>query len=444
MSNLLKIPINQKLSGEVEISGAKNAILPILAASLLSDEEIILKNVPDLSDVHVKLKLLENLGSKSHFDPKTKTIIIFRKNKNDINPFQIDHDESKKIRTSTLLMGPLLSRWSICRIFEDGGGCNLGKRALDLHIKFLKILNSEEFYDDSRKSYFLKSKSSRLKGNEKDIDFENRISVGATQNLIMAGVLAEGKTIIRGAASEPEIINLCEFLKKMGAKISGFGTRIIEIEGVKELFGCEFEIMSDRIETGSYLICALMNRAEILIKNSSKKQDFSYFVDVLRKTGAEFEFYGENMILVKKRKERPKPISIETAPHPLFPTDLQQIYSLYMSIANGKSFIKENLFENRYGSSLDFSEKMSANIKLKENTLEINGVSKLLINHNQENPMNSFDLRGGMSLISSGFFFEIENQKDDHIFIKNYEFVKRGYENFIEKFNKIGGKIFEI
>jgi UDP-N-acetylglucosamine 1-carboxyvinyltransferase len=212
MSNLLKIPINQKLSGEVEISGAKNAILPILAASLLSDEEIILKNVPDLSDVHVKLKLLENLGSKSHFDPKTKTIIIFRKNKNDINPFQIDHDESKKIRTSTLLMGPLLSRWSICRIFEDGGGCNLGKRALDLHIKFLKILNSEEFYDDSRKSYFLKSKSSRLKGNEKDIDFENRISVGATQNLIMAGVLAEGKTIIRGAASEPEIINLCVFL----------------------------------------------------------------------------------------------------------------------------------------------------------------------------------------------------------------------------------------
>jgi UDP-N-acetylglucosamine 1-carboxyvinyltransferase len=444
---LLKIPAFQKLAGEIEISGSKNAALPILAATLLTDDEIILRNVPDLTDINLMLELLSDIGSKNSFDAKNNTIKINAKNLCDIDPKKIDKSKAQKIRASSVLMGPLLARTKLCPVFDDGGGCNLGKRALDLHVKFLKTLNASEIFENDQ--FFLKSNGLFLEGNEKDIDFGGRISVGATQNLIMAAVLASGETIIRNAAIEPEIVNLCEFLNKMGAKISDFGTKEIKIKGVSKLSGCEFKIMSDRIETGSYIICALMNKAEILLKNANHLEDLGYFIEILKKTGAEIYFLSENNILIKKREKRPKAISIQTAPHPLFPTDLQQLYSVYMMISEGSSEIQENLFENRFSSSLEIAKKMNANVRISEkspNIIKIVGIKNFSINHGLENPMRCFDLRGGMSLICTAFLSDLEPYSEfgDNIYLKDFQYINRGYENFLGKFEKIGGKILEI
>jgi UDP-N-acetylglucosamine 1-carboxyvinyltransferase len=446
--NLLKIPAFQKISGSVSISGAKNSALPIIAATILTDEEVILRNVPDLIDINVMLDILNDLGSKNYFDKKNNTVIIYKKSIHDINPLNIDKEKACKIRASSVFMGPLLLRKSFCIVFDDGGGCKIGKRLLDLHIKFLKSLGAYEFFDYNLDSLFLKARHESLFGNKYDIDFKHRVSVGATQNIIMAATLAKSTTIIRNAASEPEIIDLCNFLRTMGAKIYGDGTKNITIEGTDILHGCEYEVMSDRIETGSFLIASLMNRAEVLIENTPNTKDLKYFLDVLKKTGAEFNLIkqnNKNSILVKKREARPKAVSIETAPHPFFPTDLAQVYSSYMSISDSTSVVRENLFESRFDSTIELKEKMGANIKVcsrSPNLIRIYGVKNLSINHSQENPMKCHNLRGGMSLLCSGLTSEIDsNSQNKDIYLKDFEFIKRGYENFIEKFNNLGLKI---
>jgi len=445
---ILKIPVHQKLSGEINISGSKNAALPILVATLLCDEEIILKNIPNLTDIHIILELLNDLGSKTSFNTKTNTVIIHKKNINEINPLNINHEKASKIRASSLFMGPLLSRKGISCIFHEGGGCKIGKRSLDLHIKFLKMLGGYEVHEEN--CCYLKNKKKKLKGNSSgNIDFKHRISVGATQNLILAAVLAEGITKIKNAALEPEIVNLCDFLRCMGAQISGDGTSQIIINGIEKLHGCYFYVMSDRIETGSYIVAALMNRAEIIINNSASQKDLSYFIEILKKTNAEISFIDNGKILVKERTKKPKAVSIETAPYPLFPTDLAQIYSTYMTISDGSCLVKENLFENRFSFSSELNKKMSSNIEnfnRSNNIIKINGVKTLNSNNNNiENPLSCYDLRGGMSLLCSSLTSKEDlESKNENIFIDNFDYIKRGYEDFIKKFSSLGVNIKEI
>lgn len=439
MSNLLKITGGRILSGEIYISGAKNSILPILAASILCDEEITIENVPDLSDVHDMLSMLDSMGSKNSFDKNLSRIVIFPKHGIKLDETKINPQTASRVRASSLFMGPLLARNKKYHMLTSGG-CNIGQRAIDLHLKFLQLMGTQ--IENTPNQQILHTNNNRLQGST-EIDFSCRISVGATQNLIMAACLAQGTTTISHAAYEPEVVDLCNFLCKMGAIIDGIGSSILTIQGIDNLNSnknINHKIIYDRIEAGSYIICALMNKGEVFIYNANQ-QHLKNFLETLEATSAEFEYYPEG-ILVKPTNKRPFAKSIVTAPYPYFPTDLQQIYATYACLCEGFIFIKENLFENRFNSSFELQEKMGAKIfTLPENKNEIliEGIPKFTIKHNENNPLICTDLRGGMSLLISALATKDENNRSS--FIANSNYIKRGYENFLLKLEKIGAQI---
>ncbi|MCR6516400.1 UDP-N-acetylglucosamine 1-carboxyvinyltransferase [Clostridium sp. LY3-2] len=406
----------KELKGEVNISSAKNAILPIIAATILCDEKVIIKNTPMLEDVSVLIELLRELGAEIKYSNITDELII-----DNSNLKLVDTIDSlvKKMRASFLIMGPILSRFGYCKLSLPGG-CNIGSRPIDLHLKGFKLLGA-----DINKQYgYVETKATKLKGNRIYLDFP---SVGATENIIMASVLAKGETIIENAAEEPEIYDLANFLNKMGAKIYGAGRGKITIIGVDKLKGTTHTPIYDRIEAGTFMVAAAISKSVIDIKGIDD-DNLRPIIEKLKECGVKFINY-EDGIIVDGRGNK-YPIDIKTLPHPGFPTDMQPQMMALLSTIEGGSVITETVFENRFMHVAELT-RMGADIKIDGKTALVNGVSKLT-----GCEVKSTDLRAGAAMILAGLVAEGETVVGD------VYHIDRGYLNIEEKFKNLGANIY--
>ena len=402
------------LFGDVKISGAKNSVLPLISISLLFDSSFTLKNVPDLADTRLMIKLINALGVMTKF---YDGVIDFHGEPQNI---EAPKELVSKMRASILVLAPLLSKRHNALI-PMPGGCEIGERPINYHIDALKKLGAETFFQNG----FLRATLPNGKFTGNEIKFP-QVSVGATECVIMAATLAIGKTKIYNAAKEPEIVDLGNCLNLAGANIKGLGTDIIEIEGVPKLNPVTYSVIPDRIEAGSFAIIAGITRGEINLLNSNPK-DLSAFFEKLKQTNVKVEIYN-NTVKVKGVSEI-NSVNIQTEPHPGFPTDLQAQFMSLMCIANGKSVIKENIFENRFMHVPELS-KMKASIIINGNKAIVNGFNQL-----QGASVKATDLRASMSLIAASL-----NANGESI-VNDLSHLKRGYENFEEKLFKIGANI---
>ena len=405
-----------KLKGEVNIGAAKNSVLPIIAASILCEEDIIIENAPMLEDVFVICNLLSSLNCNLKIE--NNNIKINTKN---INSIDADSNLIRKMRASFLIMGPMLSRFGYCRLSLPGG-CNIGSRPIDLHLKGFKALGA-----DITMGYgYVEAKAKKLRGTTIYLDFP---SVGATENIIMAATLAEGRTIIENAAEEPEIADLAGFLNSMGAKVSGAGTGTVIIDGVKKLKGTSYKPIYDRIEAGTFIIAAAITNSKITI-NGINSNHLTPVLEKLKECGIEFIENGEKIIVDGTLNKNP--IDIKTMPYPGFPTDMQpQIMSL-LSIVNGSSIVTETVFENRFMHIAELN-RMGANIKIDGRTAFVEGVNKLT-----GCDVKATDLRAGAAMILAGLVAE------GYTSIGDIYHIDRGYVNIEEKFKRIGADIQRI
>ncbi|WP_025264348.1 UDP-N-acetylglucosamine 1-carboxyvinyltransferase [Wolbachia endosymbiont of Onchocerca volvulus] len=410
------------LVGEIKINGSKNAILPIMAASLLSSSSVTLHNVPNLIDVHLMSELLEKLGAKVNFmyNKGYKANHIFEIDCSNINNYIISHETASKLRASFLMLGPILSRFGkITTVFP--GGCNIGKRPVDMHIKALEAMGAEIEIDGCNIIVAVKGK---LKG--KEITFE-KTSVGATENIIMAATLAEGVTTINNAATEPEIVDLIEFLKKMGANIK-INNKKITITGVEALNGCVHKIILDRIEAGTYALAAIITGGELTLKGINLS-DIRCIANELETIGAKIELLDQG-ITVSRKSCFIKSINVATDSYPNFPSDMQPQLMSTMCIADGTSVIEENIFENRFTHTSEL-RKLGANINIKKNKATINGIKSLY----GANNLYATDLRSTAALILASLVARGETT------ISNLDHLWRGYEVMHEKLNSCGADI---
>ena len=408
---------SKNISGTVQISGSKNASLPLLVASILTDEPITLHNVPDLIDVHVLINILEPLGKKVDFKNNT-TIIISKNGKSDEAPYKL----VKKMRGSIIVLGPLLAKRKHCRVSYPGG-CAFGPRPIDLHLMGIKKLGAEI---DISGGYINATVKDRLKGNEIDLYGKNGPTVLGTDNVMMAATLAKGKTIINGAAREPECVNLAELLVLMGAKIEGIGTSTLVIDGADELHGTEFEVIPDRIETGTFLAIAAAGRGKLKLEKTNYKH-LTYVLDLLSTIGCDIKTTDDTIEVDATNREL-KPFSIETMPYPDFPTDLQAIFTTLACAIKGKSDIKENIYPDRF-SNVPELIRMGADITEEESSIIIRGGKKL-----SGADVQASDLRAGAALVAAGAIAEgITN-------VHRIYHIERGYENLEDKLNKINIK----
>lgn len=405
-----------KLKGEVNISAAKNSVLPIIAASILCEEDITIENAPMLEDVFVICSLLKNLNCNLKIE--NNNIKINTKN---INLIDADSNLIRKMRASFLIMGPMLSRFGYCRLSLPGG-CNIGSRPIDLHLKGFKALGA-----DITMGYgYVEAKAKKLRGTTIYLDFP---SVGATENIIMAAALAEGRTIIENAAEEPEITDLAEFLNSMGAKVSGAGTGTVIIDGIEKLKGTSYKPIYDRIEAGTFIIAAAITNSKITI-NGINSNHLTPVLEKLKECGIEFIENGEKIIVDGTQNKNP--IDIKTMPYPGFPTDMQpQIMSL-LSIVNGSSIVTETVFENRFMHIAELN-RMGANIKIDGRTAFVEGVNKLT-----GCEVKATDLRAGAAMILAGLVAE------GYTSIGDIYHIDRGYVNIEEKFKTLGADIKRI
>lgn len=408
------------LSGSVRISGAKNAVLPILAASLLSSGLTVIYDVPRLRDVQVMKEVLEFLGCSIEWSGSTMKIDGSKVNSIEISDFLM-----RKMRASNLVMGPLLTKFGSAKV-SFPGGCAIGSRPMDLHLKGLSIMGAviEEKFG------FIEAVASggRLKGSEICFDFP---SVGATENLMMAAVLAEGKTVISNAAKEPEIVDLQKFLNNMGAKVSGAGTDVIIIHGVDELTATEHTVIPDRIEAGTFMTAAAITRGNIKIENIHLRH-MEAIVAKLKDMGVKLfeEDFGVRVI----GPDVIKPVDIKTMPYPGFPTDMQPQMMALLSIAQGTSIISENIFENRY-KHVDELRRMGADIKVEGRIAVIKGKNKGSLSGTF---VNTSDLRAGAALAIAGLGAE------DATIVDSIYHIDRGYENFEQKLRGLGAKVIRV
>lgn len=403
----------KRLEGTVKISGSKNASLPILAATILNGNSNRLYNVPNIRDTKITLEILKLLGCK--IKRNSGKIEINSKN---ITKTEIADNLMRKMRSTVILAGALLGRFKEVT-FSYPGGCDIGSRPIDLHLNAFKKLGVEI----TEEAGFIKCKANKIIGTNIDLDFP---SVGATENIILATVLSEGTTVINNAAMEPEIVDLVNYLKKMGAKIEGAGTISITIKGVKKLSGASYNIMPDRIEAGT-LLCAVAGSAGRVILNDVNPNHLSSVINKLEECGCEIEITNKTISL--KAPKRLKPIEIKTMPYPGFPTDLQQIFSAMLTKANGTSVIIENIFENRYKYLAEL-RKMGAKITTEGKTAIISGVRKL----NSATTVCT-DLRGGAALVIAGIMAKGKTK------IEDIDYILRGYENIDAKLNSLGAKV---
>jgi len=413
----LKIYGNADLFGSIDVPGAKNSALPVMVASLLSQEELILKNIPNLQDILSMKKLLESFGIKIR---EEKNIIAL--NAKQIINKTADYDLVRKMRASILVLGPLISRFKKIKISLPGG-CAIGTRPIDIHLFGLEKLGVKFTFE---KGYIYGQIKNNLVGSFIDLPFS---SVGATENIMMAAVLSDGMTTINNAAKEPEITDLADCLNKMGAKIYNAGTNTIQIQGVKNLSKAEHTIINDRIVAGTFIIAAIMLNKDFLINKINPKH-LTNVIDVLVKMGANLEI-GKDFIKVLK-SDLISGIQIETKPYPGFPTDLQaQIMSL-MTLANGNSKIKENIFENRFMHVPELN-RLGAKIKVKNDEAFIQGNNTF-----KGAQVMASDLRASVSLVLAGLCAEGET------IINRVYHLDRGYEKIEEILGKCGPKIVRL
>jgi len=413
------IKINGKcsLQGQIRISGAKNSALVLLAASLLTKDKVYLANIPDLSDIRKMKNILKSIGVKIENCNREKIII----NPENLHLGNIPHDLVHELRASFFCIGPLLSKLGQASLALPGG-CNIGKRPIEEHIKGLQELGATIEEKDGFVNARINNHSRRLKGTHIRLGCP---SVGATETLIMAAVLAEGKTIISNAAREPEIQDLCEMLNKMGAKIKRAGTSKIFIEGVKYLKGCSHEVIPDRIEAGTFLIAAAATLSSITISPVIPSH-LNSLLQKLKESGSEI-IIKNNSISIKT--EKIKGVNIETAPFPGFPTDLQAPFTALMLKATGKSIIKETIFENRMN-HIELLKKMGASINLENNIATISGVKKL-----SGRNLKGSDLRSTAAIVIAAL------TADNSSLVEGLEHLDRGYEDFEFKLKKSGADI---
>lgn len=414
-----KLIINggKALNGEVIISGAKNAALPIMAATLLANDNVTISNVPHLRDVTTMMELLGQLGAHLTVDEKMNVQV----DSSHVNEYLAPYELVKTMRASILVLGPLLARFGEADVSLPGG-CAIGTRPVDLHLKALKSMGAEI----EVKNGFIKArcKKGRLQG--KPLVFDT-VTVTGTENVLMAAVLAEGKTIIKNAAREPEVVDLANFLIQMGANISGAGTPTIEVEGVASLVGGSYTVMPDRIEAGTYLTAGAITSGKVTIRRV-KPDNLLSMLCKFEEAGAELAI-GEDWITLNMHGLRPQAVNITTAPYPAFPTDMQAQFMALNAIAEGSSSVIENIFENRFMHVQEL-QRMGAQIHLNGNTAMVKGIEKLT-----GAPVMATDLRASASLILAGLAAEGETD------VQRVYHVDRGYERIEEKLSMLGADI---
>jgi len=413
--DIYKINGGKKISGEVAISGAKNAALPIIVASLLADGESILKNVPDLKDIRTIIKVIEFLGAETEFDSKKNTLKINVKNiKNEEVPYEL----VKTMRASVYVMGPLLTRTGEADVSLPGG-CAIGERPVDIHLSGFEAMGAEINLDHG----YIKATAKKLKG----ADFTMRnVSVGATANLMMGAVLAKGKTVLENCAMEPDIVDLGNFLLKMGAKIEGLGTERIEIEGIKKLNPVTYSIMPDRIEAGTFLIAGAITKGNIKVTRIVPDH-IEALLESLSEMGYSVE-KGKNWASVMPTKNLTGTI-IRTLPFPGFPTDLQAPVMALATVIPGISTVTETIFENRF-THVPELRRMGADITIEDKVAIIRGVKNL-----SSAPVMMSDLRAGAALVVAALAAEGETE------IRRIYHSDRGYEKLTEKLSALGADI---
>lgn len=409
----LKVTGGYRLSGEVKVSGAKNAALPILAASLLTADDLVLKNVPHLSDIRTMGKLLSGLGMRVERDNETVTL-----NAKTLDTLTAPYDLVKTMRASIVTLGPMLARFGEARVSLPGG-CAIGARPVDQHIKGLKCMGAEVEIDHG----YVVAKAKRLKGAHIVTDM---VTVTGTENLLMAATLAEGTTVIENAAREPEVVDLADCLIAMGAKIRGAGTPIIEVEGVQSLHGATHRVLPDRIETGSFLVAALMTQGDVTVTDAAP-HTLDIVLDKLREAGAVIEV-GTDWIRAKMDR-RPTAVSVRTVPHPGFPTDMQAQFMALDTIAEGTGRITETIFENRFMHVPEL-QRLGANISVDGHTAVVTGVEQL-----SGATVMATDLRASASLVIAGLVASGETIVD-----RIYH-LDRGYDHMEVKLAALGAKI---
>ena len=406
------------LIGRIQSAGAKNAVLPVLAATLLTDESMLVGNVPHLNDVMTTVELLRQMGVSVIVDEKMN----LRVNSGTIENFIAPYEVVKMMRASILVLGPLLARHGRATV-SIPGGCAIGSRPVNVHLDGLRAMGAEVHVNGG----YIEATAKKMKGTNLVLPI---ITVTGTENLLMTATLAEGTTVIKNAAREPEVVDLARCLKKMGADIEGEGSDTITVRGQKELKGCEYNVMPDRIETGTFLVAGAMTRGKVTVDNT-RAEYLDAILSKLEECGAHINV-GDTYVELDMCGNRPKSVDIKTAPYPAFPTDMQAQFTSLNAIATGTSTITETIFENRFMHVLEM-QRMGADIRIEGHSVYVNGCKKL---HGA--PVMATDLRASASLILAGLVAQGETVVD-----RIYH-IDRGYECIEEKLMQLGAKISRI
>jgi UDP-N-acetylglucosamine 1-carboxyvinyltransferase len=403
--------------GRVRIKGAKNACLPIMAASLLTSESVILEDVPDLDDVRTMSILLKSLGVEIFRDRSKERVFI---NAGRLTTSTAPYGPVRRMRASFLVLGPLLSRLGRARISLPGG-CAIGTRPIDLHLKGLRAMGTQFTMDEG----YIEAETPSLEGAAIYLDYP---SVGATENILMAAVLARGTTVIENAAAEPEVVDLANFLNSLGAKIKGAGTPLIRIEGVASLTGGRYRVIPDRIEAGTFMVAAAISGGDVIIENVIP-QHLTAVTAKLQETGILVEETAKGFLRVRSRG-RPRAVDIKTLPYPGFPTDLQPQFMALLTLARGTSVITETVFEKRF-MHVEEMARMGARIRIEDRTAIITGRQLL-----QGAKVLAEDLRGGAALVLAALAARGYSE------IRGVHHIRRGYSRLVGRLRSLGGRIF--
>lgn len=405
------------LVGEVEIGGAKNAALGILAAAIMTDETVLLENLPDVQDINVLLEAISGIGATVNRIDRNKVSI----NGSMIGDFSVDYEYIKRIRASYYLLGALLGKYRRAEV-PLPGGCNIGSRPIDLHLKGFKALGASVKIINGA----IVAEAERLRGSHIFLD---TVSVGATINIMMAAAMAEGRTTIENAAREPHVVDVANFLNSMGANIKGAGTDVIRIRGVEKLHKTEYSIIPDQIEAGTFMFAAAATKGDVMVQNVIPKH-LEATTAKLVEIGCEVEEFDDAVRVVASR--RLTNTNVKTLPYPGYPTDMQPQIGVTLAIAKGTSIVTESIFENRF-KYIDELARMGASVKVEGNTAIITGVEKLTGAR-----VSAPDLRAGAALVIAGLAAEGITIVDDIVYIQ------RGYENFEEKLRGLGAEIEKV
>ena len=411
----LQIQGGVPLEGEVRISGAKNATLPILAGALLSDGPVVVGNVPHLKDVTTTVELLGGMGATVTVDERMRIEV----DATTVRDYSAPYELVKTMRASILVLGPLVARFGRADVSLPGG-CAIGARPVNIHVAGLQALGADITIDGG----YIRARADRLRGARLVLD---TVTVTGTENLMMAAVLAKGETVIENAAREPEVVDLANFLISMGAKIEGAGGDKIVVQGVERLRGTHYEVLPDRIESGTYLVAGAITGGHVRIKNT-RPDHLDAVLMKLQEAGAKVDV-GDTWVEVDMRGRRPRAVDVRTAPYPAFPTDMQAQFAALNTVANGVGTIIQTIFENRFMHMLEM-RRLGAEIRLEGNTAIIHGVTRLTAA-----PVMATDLRASASLVLAGLVAEGRTE------VERIYHIDRGYEAIEEKLSQLGAQI---